>query len=192
MNYIWVGMLISGIFFSLASGNISAFTDGLMSSCTEAVQFMINLTGIICVWSGLMNIAEKTHLITKVAHLSRPLMHFLFPEEKNPEIISTMLMSFISNIFGAGNSATVFSLKAMQLMDKENNSSTTANNTMCMFMAVSMSMIQIVPISVIKIRADLGSQNTGIIIIPALLAGIVSMMVSILICKIQEKKDKQL
>ena len=120
MNYIWGFMLLIGILFALANNSAAGFTDGLMSSCTDAVEFIISLAGVMAVWSGLMKIAERSGLIT---------------------VISLMIMSFMANIFGAGNSATVFSLKAMEMMDEENGHSAAASNTMCMFIALSMSMI---------------------------------------------------
>ncbi len=101
-----------------------------------------------------------------------------------------MVMSFIANIFGAGNSATVFSLKSMEMLDAENGRSPYASNTMCMFIAVSTTMIQLVPVTVVKVRTDLGSQNPGSIIIPSIVAGLVSMAVTILIAKLFERKSK--
>lgn len=189
MNYIWAAMLIIGIIFSFLNGSVDTFTDGLMSSCTEAVQFMISLAGIMAVWTGIMEIASKTGLIDKIARLAMPLMHYLFPHEKDKETIAMMLMSFTANIFGAGNSATVFSLKAMERMDRSNGHSTVASNSMCMFTTVSMSMIQLVPVTLIKIRGDLGSADPGNIIIPSLIAGLISMIVSIAACKFFERRN---
>ena len=189
MNYIWTGMIIIGIIFSCIYGTLGEFSDGLMSSCTEAVQFVIGLAGIMAVWSGIMQIASKTGLIDMVAKKVMPAMCYLFPFEKNKETIAMMLMSFTANIFGAGNSATVFSLKSMEMLDKENGQSKSASNAMCMFTAVSMSMIQLVPITVIKIRSDLGSADSGSIIIPSILAGFISMAASILVCKYYERKS---
>lgn len=188
MNYIWAGMLCLGIGFACLSGNLGSFTDGLMESCTEAVEFVISLIGIMAVWSGLMNIADKSGLIEKISHKVRPLMHFLFPLEKDSQTIAVMLMSFVANIFGAGNSATVFSLKAMERLDAENGRSAAASNAMCMFTAVTMSMVQLVPVTIIKIRNDLGSTDSGSIIIPSIIAGIISMVVSIAVCKLFERK----
>jgi spore maturation protein A len=99
-----------------------------------------------------------------------------------------MMMSFITNIFGAGNSATVFSLKAMERLDRENNYSIYASNTMCMFVITTMSMVQLVPVTIIKIRSDLGSSDSGNIIIPSIIAGVMSMIIPILICKFYERK----
>lgn len=187
MNYIWGFMLLAGICFSIAGNKASEFTDGLMNSCTEAVEFIISLAGIMAVWSGLMKIAERSGLIYQISKAAKPLMKFLFPAEKNDQTISMMIMSFMANIFGAGNSATVFSLKAMELMDEENHHSIQASNTMCMFMALSMSMIQLVPVTVIKIRSDLGSSSPEDIIIPSIAAGLISMAVSVFVCKICER-----
>ena len=188
MNYIWAGMLIISIIFSVFNGTLGDFTDSLMSSCTKAVEFTIGLIGIMAVWSGLMNIAEKSGLITWVSRKAMPLMKFLFPAEKDEQTIAVMLMSFITNIFGAGNSATVFSLKAMERLDAENSHSVYASNTMCMFVTTTMSMVQLVPVTIIKIRSDLGSADSGDIIIPSIIAGVVSMIIPIFVCKFYERK----
>lgn len=137
-----------------------------------------------------MKIAEVSGLIEKVSNAVKPLISFLFPYEKNDKTIAMMIMSFMANIFGAGNSATIFSLKVMELLDKENPHPSYASDAMCMFMALSMSMIQLVPITVIKIRSDLGSSAPEDIILPSIIAGLISMIISVLVCKIFERKNK--
>ncbi|MGI6733685.1 MAG: nucleoside recognition domain-containing protein [Anaerovoracaceae bacterium] len=191
MNYIWAGMLLAGIIVAAYRGVLGAFSEGLMTSCTEGVFFVIGLAGIMAVWSGLMNIARDSGLIDAFARLVRPMMKYLFPKERNRETIAMMLMSFSANIFGAGNSATVFAIQSMVMLDEENGHSPIASDTMCMFMAVNMSMIQIVPVTIIKIRNDAGSVNPGSIIIPSILVGLVSMVVSIAICKYYERKRRE-
>lgn len=188
MNYIWGSMLLVGIFVSLATGKSADFTDAFLASCTDAVEFTLSLAGVMAVWSGLMKIAEEAGLIEKTAKALRPLLAFLFPLEKNSRTLAMMIMSFMANIFGAGNSATVFSLKAMEMLDAENRYSPYASNAMCMFIALTMSMIQLVPITVIKIRSDLGSASPDDIILPSIAAGLISMAVSVWICKLYERK----
>ncbi len=136
-----------------------------------------------------MKIAEESGLIDKAAKGLRPLLTFLFPKEKDSQTIAMMIMSFMANIFGAGNSATVFSLKAMERLDVENGHSPCASNAMCMFIALTMSMIQLVPITVIKVRSDLGSAAPDDIILPSIAAGLISMTVSVWICKLCERKS---
>lgn len=189
MNYIWCFMLVAGIIFALMNGTASEFTDGLMSSCTEAVEFILSLAGIMALWSGIMKIAEESGLIEKISKAAEPLMRFLFPREKNSRTTAMMIMSFMANIFGAGNSATVFSLKAMEMLDEENGHSAYASNEMCMFIALSMSMLQLIPVTVLKIRSDLGSSSPESIIIPSIIAGLISMIVSVWVCKFFERKS---
>ena len=76
MNYLWAGMLIIGAVFAAANGNLSSFSDGLMASCGEAVNFMIGLAGIMAVWSGIMEIASKSGLIGNSPNLPRRLCVF--------------------------------------------------------------------------------------------------------------------
>lgn len=182
--------MVAGIVFAAFTGQLAAFTDGLMNSCTKAVTFVIGLAGIMAVWSGLMNIAKNTGLMDSCSKIAWPAMRYLFPKEKDKETLATMLMSFMANIFGAGNSATVFSIKAMVRLDKENGHSKVASDAMCMFLAVSMSMVQLVPITIIKIRSDAGSVDPGDIIIPSIIAGLFSMVVSIIVCKAFEGRNR--
>jgi spore maturation protein A len=188
MNYIWAGMLVFGVVVAAARGVLGSFSEGLMESCTEGVYFVIGLAGIMAVWSGLMNITKDSGLIDSLARFVRPMVRYLFPYEKNRETIAMMLMSFSANIFGAGNSSTVFALKSMAMLDEENGYSPVASDAMCMFMAVNMSMIQIVPVTIVKIRSDAGSIDPGNIIIPSIIVGLISMAASIVVCKFYERK----
>ena len=67
MNYIWSAMIITGIIFACINGQIPVFCDGLMQSCTDAIQFIISIAGVMALWTGLMNIADKSGLITLIA-----------------------------------------------------------------------------------------------------------------------------
>jgi spore maturation protein A len=188
MNYIWAGMLVLGAAFAVINGRLNEFSEGLMKSCTEGVYFIIGLAGIMGVWSGIMNIAKETGLIDMAANAAKPLIRFLFPQGLKKDTIAMILMSFTANLFGAGNSATVFSIKAMVMLDEENGRREVASNAMCMFIAANMSMVQLVPITVIKLRSEAGSVHSGSIIIPGILAGLISMAASIIVCKLYERK----
>lgn len=191
MNYIWIAMLLMGILFAGITGQMASFSNEILNNAKEAVEFVVGLAGIMGVWSGIMNIARRTGLIDAAARLASPLMGLLFPGLKDKETISTILMSFMANVFGAGNSATIFSIQAMTLLDRQNGGREEASDAMCMFLAVNMSMVQLVPITVLAIRSETGSQQPESIIIPSILAGLVSMAVSIVACKFYERRDRR-
>ncbi|MEE0517224.1 MAG: nucleoside recognition domain-containing protein, partial [Anaerovoracaceae bacterium] len=111
MNYIWSVILLASILYALVTGNLTSLGNALTESAGEAVEFVFALCGIMAMWSGLMEIAERTGLINSFSKMLLPFTKLLFPDQKNPETLSSIIMSFMSNIFGAGNSSTVFALR---------------------------------------------------------------------------------
>lgn len=191
MNYIWVGMMLLGIGFSCVNGTLDQLSQSMMESCEEAIYFVLGMAGVMGMWSGLMNVAQKTGLIHSMTALFRPLTRRLFPQIRNEETVSAMVMSFAANLMGAGNSATVFSLKAMELLDRENGGRPAASNAMCMFLVMNMYMVQLIPMTVLKLRQDAGSAAPESIVVPAAVVELVTMAVAIALCRLWEKCGRE-
>lgn len=189
MNYIWSAIFLVAFLYSCFTGRLSLFADALTNSSTEAVQFVIGLAGIMALWSGLMEIAERTGLINKMSRMLLPLTTFLFPHQKNPETISSIIMSFMANIFGAGNSSTVFALRTMEKLDAENHHSPVASNDMCTFAVVNMAFAPIIPIVMLQIRSDMGSANPYSVVIPSIITAGCTIAASVMACKILERRS---
>lgn len=190
MNYIWSVLFLIAFAFSCLTGRLPLFSDTLTSGAGEAVQFLISLIGIMALWSGLMEIAERTGLIEKLSHLLLPLTSLLFPHLKNPETISSIVMSFMANLFGAGNSSTVFALRTMEKLDEENKHSPEASNDMCTFAVVNMAFAPVIPVVMLQIRSDMGSINPYSVVLPSLITAVCTMAVSIMLCKILERRHR--
>jgi spore maturation protein A len=189
MNIIWFVMIIGGVGIALVNGKVDIVNQVVIQHSQEAVTFAIGLTGIMAVWLGLMNIAEKSGLIQSMSKAMGPFIRILFPEiPKNHPAISAIMMNMVANMFGAGNSATALGLKAMEELQQLNPEKDRATNSMCMFLVINMSSIQLIPLSVLKIRADAGSVNPTEIIGATLIATTVSTVVGILACKMMERK----
>ena len=90
MNYIWSGIFLSSFLYAALCGNISAFGTAIVESSQSAVTFVIGLAGIMAMWSGLMEAAERTGLIHSLARLLMPFTRLLFPKQKDPETLSCM------------------------------------------------------------------------------------------------------
>ena len=190
MNYIWAIILISSVFYGFLSGNVENLESAFSESSMSAVEFVLSFCGIMAMWSGLMQIAESTGLITKMSKVLMPFTNFIFPKQKDPETLSVIIMSFMSNIFGAGNSSTVFALKAMERLDEQNGRKSIASNDMCTFAIVNMSFAPIFPLMTVQLRSALGSFNPYSTVFPSLLTSIITIIVSIFICKYYERKQK--
>ncbi len=190
MNIIWSTIIISSIFYGFLSGNISQIENALTESSTKAVEFVFSFCGIMAMWSGLMEVAQGSGLINKVSKLLLPFTKLLFPKQKDPEILSAIVMSFMSNIFGAGNSSTVFALKAMERLDVQNGKRTIASNDMCTFAVVNMAFAPIFPIMTIELRESTGSADPYSTVLPSLITSIITIFASIIICKYYERKQQ--
>ncbi|MDF2548062.1 MAG: spore maturation protein [Anaerosolibacter sp.] len=189
MSMIWFVMIVGGVAIALVNGKVDIVNQVVIQHSQEAVTFAIGLTGIMAVWLGLMNIAEKSGLIQSMSKAMGPLIRLIFPEiPKNHPAISAIMMNMVANMFGAGNSATALGLKAMEELQQLNPQKDRATNSMCMFLVINMSSIQLIPLSVLKIRADAGSVNPTEIIGATLVATTVSTVVGILACKLMERK----
>ena len=189
MNSLWSVIFLTAFIYACITGRLSVLSDVLTEGSAEAVTFVISLAGIMAMWSGLMEIAERTGLIARLSRFLLPLTHLLFPRLKNPETLSAIVMSFMSNIFGAGNSSTVFALRTMEKLDEENHHSHMASNDMCTFAVVNMAFAPVFPVMLLQIRSDMGSQSPYSIILPSMITAGTTIFVSIAACKILQRRS---
>ena len=189
LNILWPIFIILSVMYAIISGNIEEVNTGIFNSLSEAVELSITFLGTICLWSGIMEIAKKTSIISKLNKLLKPFINFLFPDLKNNEMAKQEIsMNMIANILGLGNAATPLGIKAMQTMQKENKRKETLSNSMMMFIVINTASIQLIPTNVIAIRTSLNSQNPTSIIIPVWIATIIAGFVGIFLTKILIKK----
>ena len=97
-------------------------------------------------------------------------------------------MNIIANILGLGNAATPLGLKAMKTLQKENPKKDTITNSMAMFIVLNTASLQLIPSTVIAVRASLGSTNATQIILPVWIATITADIAGIIASKILMKK----
>ncbi len=190
ISAIWFLMIFVGIIYSLFTGNLKEINHIVLREAQEGVNFTISLMGIMCFWLGMMKIAEKSGLMDKLAKILAPVVQFLFPEiPKGHPAEKWILMNFITNIFGIGNGATAFGLKAIKELNNLNMQKKKATNAMCMFLVINMSSLQLVPLTVLKIRQDYGSIDSTEIIAPSIIATFISTVVGIIAVKILGVKN---
>ena len=191
INTVWFLMIFVGIIYAFFTGNLGELNNIILKEAQEGVTFAISLTGIMCFWLGIMNVAEKSGLIKSMSKVFRPIIRGLFPEiPKNHPAERWILMNFMANMFGVGNGATAFGLKAMKELDGLNRDKKKATNAMALFLIINMSSLQLVPLTVVKIRYDYGSKNpTGIIGI-TILATFLSTIIAIIVGKMFERGKK--
>ena len=192
LNIVWPIFIIISFSFAIFSGNLERLNSSIFESTADAVNLCINLLGTICLWNGIMQIANKTSIINKLSKFLNPIIKFLFPELKeNKKIQNEISMNMIANILGLGNAATPLGLKAMKSMQIENKNKNELSNSMVMFIVINTASIQIIPTTVIAIRNSLGSQNPTAMVLPVWIATICAALAGITVTKIFIKLSKK-
>lgn len=190
LNIIWPIFIIISYLYAIFVGNVSNINNSIFESCKSAVDLSITFLGTMCLWTGIMNIAKKTTLISKLANALKPIMKILFPDiSVEEEAYGEISMNMVANILGLGNPATPLGLKAMKTMQKKNQKKDTLTNSMAMFIIINTASIQIIPTTVIAIRTSLGSNNPTAIILPVWIATMGAAVVGVTTAKLLMKKQ---
>ncbi|MFR4996703.1 MAG: nucleoside recognition domain-containing protein [Clostridium paraputrificum] len=188
INYIWFILIFFGILVAIFTGNGAEISTTIVGSADSTVKFIIGLVGIMCFWCGVMKIAEKSGLTQKLARLMKPLLKFLFKDAgKDEKALGAIVMNLTANMMGLSNAATPFGIKAMEEMDRLNPNKGRASNDMALFLVMNAACIQLVPSTIISIRAAAGSSNPGAIILPAILSTASAAIVGVICCKILQR-----
>lgn len=185
LNIIWPIFIIISFCYAIFSGNINQLNDSIFSSTSESVNLCISLLGTICLWNGIMQIANKTSVIDKLTRVLKPLMKFLFPDiDENSKVHKEISMNIVANMLGLGNAATPLGLKAMKSMQKENKDKNILTNSMITFIVLNTASMQLIPTTVIAIRSSMGSKNPTEIIFPVWIATICAAIAGITATKV--------
>lgn len=188
INYIWFGIITIGIIVGLITGQGPEISNGIIESADGTTKFIISMVGIMCFWSGVMKIAENSGLTNILANILKPLLKRLFKEAgKSEKAMGAIVMNLTANMFGLGNAATPFGIKAMQELDKINPEKSRATNDMVLFLVMNAACIQLLPSTVISMRAATGSENPAAILVPAIIATAGALITAISICKLLQK-----
>lgn len=188
INYIWFFLIFFGVLVGLLSGNGEAISKAIVNSSGSTVTFIIELTGIMCFWCGVMKVAEKSGLTDKLAKILKPVLKLIFKDAaKDEKALGAIVMNLTANMMGLSNAATPFGIKAMEEMDRLNKEKGSASNDMSLFLVLNAACIQLVPSTIISIRAACNSTNPGIIILPALISTATAAMVGVICCKILQR-----
>ncbi|MBI5605617.1 MAG: nucleoside recognition protein [Deltaproteobacteria bacterium] len=139
-------------------------------------------------WLGLMKIAEQAGLIERLARALRGITTRLFPDvPADHPAMGAMIMNISANMLGLGNAATPLGLKAMEELSKLNKQPGTATDAMCTFLVINTSNVQLIPATVIAIRAASGSANPTEILGPVIVATAINTVIGVMVVKLMAR-----
>ena len=117
MTWIWTGMVVLSLVFGLFTGNLDAVADAAMDGAASAVELSVSMAGILCLWSGVMEIMNVCGLSAGLARAFRPILRRLMPQASRDEKTLAALSANVSaNLLGLGNAATPLGIQAARRM----------------------------------------------------------------------------
>ncbi|RYY60530.1 MAG: spore maturation protein [Chitinophagaceae bacterium] len=160
-------------------GSLTVFrllpANGIFETCWDAVNLCLKLIGIMALFLGFVNIAERAGGVRFLSRIIAPFFSRIFPEvPKGHPAHGHMIMNFSANLMGLDNAATPFGIRAMESLQELNNDKTRASNSQIMFMCLHASGLTLIPTSIIADRVTLGSKHPTDIFIPCMIATFVA------------------
>ncbi len=182
MAIIWTGMVVVSVIFGLFSGQMDAVSQAALTGAGSAVQLCLSMAGVLCLWSGVMEIMNRCGLSGRLAQVFRPLLRRLLPRaSRDDETLSAVSANVSANLLGLGNAATPLGIQAACRMARGQNG--VASDELCLLVVLNTASIQLVPATVASVRAAAGAA-APLDILPAVwLSSTLSVTVGLLAAK---------
>ena len=183
MAWIWTGMVAVSILCGIATGQGELVAAAAVEGAQSAVELWVSIAGMLCLWTGVMEVMGRSGLAEKLSRLLRPVLRLLFPQvAQDRAILDSISANVSANLLGLGNAATPLGIEAVRRMERR--SPGVASDAMCMLVVCNTASIQLIPTTVATVRAAAGGASPFDILPAVWLASALSVGVGVLACKI--------
>ena len=156
MTVLWCCVVGVSVLFGLLGGTLDAVSAAALSGAASAVTLCLSMAGALCLWTGVMEVMERSGLAAKLARLFRPpLRRFLPQASRDPETLAAVTANVSANLLGLGNAATPMGIRAACRMARGTEG--VASDELCRLVVLNTASIQLLPTTVASIRAVCGS-----------------------------------
>ena len=183
MTWIWTGMVVLSLVFGLLTGRLDAVADAAMDGAASAVELSVSMAGVLCLWSGVMEIMNACGLSEGLARVFRPVLRRLLPNAcRDPETLAAVSANTSANLLGLGNAATPLGIRAACRMARGCDG--VASDELCLLVVLNTASIQLLPATIASVRSASGCE-TPFDILPAVwLASALSVLVGVTAAKL--------
>lgn len=186
MSVIWTGMVALSVLCGLASGRGPAVASAAVEGASAAVELSLSIGGMLCLWTGVMEVMRRSGLADKLSRLLGPILRRLFPQAaRDAETMDSISANVSANLLGLGSAATPLGLEAARRLARR--SPGVASDSLCMLVVCNTASIQLIPTTVASVRAAQGCAAPFDILPAVWLASSLSVGVGILACIIFSK-----
>ena len=155
MAWIWTGMVVVAVLCGIWTGQEAAVAAAAAAGAQGAVELCISLAGMMCLWTGVMEIMRRSGLAEKLSRLLRPVLGLIFPQvARDREIMDSIAANVSANLLGLGNAATPLGIQAARQMSRRTPG--VASDALCMLVVCNTASIQLIPTTVASVRLAAG------------------------------------
>lgn len=191
VNKLWATFIIIGIVYSIFTGNLSIINEEILNSASSSLEMALKIFPVMSLWLGISKIAEESSLLSKFSKFVSKVLKYIFPEiPSDHPSLSYISSNIVANMFGLGNAATPFGLKAMSSLQELNKDKKTASRSMITFLVLNTSGVTIIPTTVISLRMMYKSVNPTSILLPCILITFLSTLGGLVMDRILYKLYK--
>lgn len=191
INKIWGFFIISGVLYSLFTGNIEVISKEILESSSSSFNLIVQIFTVLALWLGIMKIAEVSGLLKKLSNKLSKILKIIFPEiPEGDESLSLIASNIIANMAGLGSAATPFGLKAMNSLQKINKKKDTASRSMITFLVLNTSGVTIIPTTIISLRMLYKSIEPTKIVLPCIIATMCSTIAGLMMDRFLARRMK--
>ena len=156
MAWLWTGMVAVSLVFGILTGSVGELGGAALEGATAAVELCVSMAGIMCLWTGVMEVMEQCGLSAALARLFRPLLRRQLPEaSRDPETLAAISANLSANLLGLGNAATPLGIRAARRMAQ--GCGGTASHELCLLVVLNSASIQLLPTTVAGVRSAIRS-----------------------------------
>lgn len=113
MAWIWTGMAVVSVVCGAVYGRMEAVSAAALEGAGQAVRLCLSMAGVLCLWTGLMEVMDRCGLSRRLGRLFRPVLRRLLPQaSRDPETLAAVTANVSANLLGLGNAATPMGIRA--------------------------------------------------------------------------------
>lgn len=158
MAWIFTAMIVISVLFGFFNGTMDDVSAAALSGANDAVTLCISLLGVICLWSGVLEIMDRSGLSQHLAALFRPFLRRIFPDAAGDDATLSAISANISaNLLGIGNAATPLGIQAAKRMARMSGGA--ASDSLCRFIVLNTASLQLIPATLAGVRAACGASQ---------------------------------
>jgi spore maturation protein SpmA len=195
LDRIWTGFFlvafVAAVFQSLVLGNPGVWAEMVAATfdlSKTAFEIALGLTGVMCLWLGIMKIGERGGAVDLLAWLFAPLLRRLFPSiPSGHPATGSIVMNMAANMLGLDNAATPLGLKAMKELQDLNPEADTATNDQILFLVLNTSAVTVIPVAIFTYRATLGAADPTDVFLPLLIATTCSTLAGLVVTALVQR-----